>query len=197
MLTFPTVYTICMGMVATVESPAEFKRLKPRALTTGKGNLTPDQKIQARTLYLVGNLGPKDISAKLSCDYRSVTQLISNAGWAKLRNKNWLKAEAEVTSIVEKDIAEVSQRIAVESEELTVGSLRVLRESIAKGCAKDMQMASGAARNLVDIFRKCRGMDLKQDNNQGTSTNVNMFVFATPAAPKAEKNVTPAAVQIT
>jgi len=182
-------------MVATVESPAVFK-LKPRAMNLGKSYMTPDQKIQARTLYLVGNLGPKEIAAKLGAPHKSIELLISRSGWSKMRNANWNKTGEEIAAKVEADIAQVSQRIAVESEELTIGSLQVLRNSIATGNAKDMQMASGAARNLVDIFRKCRGMDNKVETNQGSSTNVNMFVFATPAAAKTERNVTPNPVQI-
>lgn len=182
-------------MIATVESPAV--KLKQRKWNYGPaGTLTPDQKIQARTLYLVGNQGPKQIAASLGVPSKPVEQLISRAGWSKIRNANWQKSEAEVVAKVEDDIAQVTQRIAVESEELTLGSLKVLRDSVARGCAKDMQMASGAARNLVDIFRKCRGMDNKVETNQGSSTNVNMFVFATPAAAKTERNVTPNPVQI-
>ena len=180
-------------MIATVESPA----IKPtRQLAPGKGFLSPDQKIQARTLYLVHNLGPKEISEKTGGNYNSICDLITTRGWAKLRNKNWQKAEAEIVALVDKDVADVSQRLAVESEELTFGSLRVLRNSIATGNAKDMQAASGAARNLVDIARRCRNLDNKANEPTGTSTNVNLFVFNTPIQTKTEKNVTPSPAQI-
>jgi hypothetical protein len=178
-------------MIATVETPA----VKPRKLDFGRGAMTPDQKIQARTLYLVGNLGPKEISKKLGVPFRSVELLVSRAGWSKLRNANWAKAEAAIVAKVEADVAEVTQRIAVESEELTVGSLRVLRASIDAGNAKDMQMASGAARNLVDIARKCRGLDnnrLDQAAGNG-SANVNLFFINHPQHTKPELNVTPKA----
>jgi hypothetical protein len=64
-----------------------------------------------------------------------------------------------------------------------------------------MQAASGAARNLVDIARRCRNLDNKATEPTGSSTNVNMFVFATPAATKMDtekplKNVTPAAISV-
>jgi hypothetical protein len=178
---------------------------------SGQGYLSVDQKIKIRTLYLVGNLGPKEISDQLGCNYKATKMLITNAGWAKIRGKKWEKAEATVTAIVEKDLAEVSQRIAVESEELTLGSLNLLRGSLAPGSpefeslpiekklrtmesrAKIAQAASGAVRNLIGVSRTCRGMDAKVEQQSGSSTNVNMFVFATPAATKAEKNVTPSA----
>ena len=181
-------------MVATVETPCV--GTTKRSLAPGQGFLSPDQKIQARTLYLVHNLGPKEISERLGCNWKALTNLINHRGWAKLRNKNWIKAEAEVVAIVENDVAETAQRIAIESEELTIGSLNVLRNSIATGNAKDMQAASGAARNLVDIARRCRNLDNKAAEPTGSSTNVNMFVFATPAAAKTERNVTPNPVQI-
>jgi hypothetical protein len=181
--------TIGGAMVATVETPCV--GTTKRSLAPGQGFLSPDQKIKARTLYLVHNKGPKEISEMLSCNWKALTNLINHRGWAKLRNKNWIKAEAEVVAIVENDVAETAQRIAIESEELTIGSLNVLRNSIATGNAKDMQAASGAARNLVDIARRCRNLDNRVETNQGTSTNVNMFVFAAPATVKAEKNITP------
>jgi DNA-binding CsgD family transcriptional regulator len=176
-------------MIATVESPA----IRPRQFSAGAGHLTPKQKIEIRTLYLVHNLGATEIAKRLGCNLKATSNLITHAGWTKIRSKNWLKAEADVSAIVENDVAQVSQQIAVESEELTLGSLNILRRSIAEGNAKDMQMASGAARNLVDIFRKCRGMDNKATEPTGSSTNVNMFVFATPAVAKTERNVTPSA----
>ena len=176
---------------ATIERPSG--ATTARSLAPGQGFLSPEQKIQARTLYLVHNLGPKEISQKLNANYKSVCDLIVTRGWAKLRNKNWQKAEAEILAIVDKDVADVSQRLAIESEELTFGSLRVLRNSIATGNAKDMQMASGAARNLVDIARKCRNLDNKLDQPTGSSTNLNMFVFNSPIQTKIEKNVTPTA----
>jgi len=199
------------SMVATVESPAI---LRPRQYMSGQGYLSVDQKIKIRTLYLVGNLGPKEISDQLKCNYKAAKMLITNAGWAKIRGKKWEKAEAIVTDIVEKDLAEVSQRIAVESEELTLGSLNLLRSSLSPGSpefenlpiekklrtmesrAKIAQAASGAVRNLVGVSRTCRGMDNKATEPTGSSTNVNLFVFATPAAAKTERNVTPNSVQI-
>jgi hypothetical protein len=194
-------------MVATVESPAI--ALRPRQYHYSGGKLSVDQKIRIRTLYLTGNLGPKEISDQLKCDYKSTRALISDAGWAKIRGKKWERAEAEITAVVEKDMAEVTQRIAIESEELAMGSLVLLRQSLAPESpdvaalpiekklrfmserAKTAQAASGAARNLVDIARRCRNLDNKPAEQTGNSTNVNLFVFNQPASTKAEKNVTP------
>ena len=200
-------------MVATVESPAVGACSRQYSYTGGC--LSPEMKVKIRTLYLVGQLSPKQISDQLKCNYKATRNLVAQSGGTKIRGKKWEKAAAEVAAVVENDMAEVTQRIAVESEELTVSSLNLLRQSLAPGSpefenlpiekklrfmserAKTAQAASGAARNLVDIARRCRNVDNKVETNQGTSTNVNMFVFATPAATKAEKNVTPTAVQIT
>lgn len=181
------------------------------------GLLSADQKIRIRTLYLVGQLSPKEISDQLKTNRKATSNLICQSGWSKIRGKKWEKASAEIEAVVEQEMSQISQRIAVESEELTVGSLKLLRDSLAPGSpefenlpiekklrfmserAKTAQAASGAARNLVDIARRCRNLDNKVETNQGASTNVNMFVFATPAAPKPltePKNVTPSAVQI-
>ena len=181
------------------------------------GLLSADQKVRIRTLYLVGQLSPREISNQLKTDYKATSNLICQSGWSKIRGKKWEKAEAEIEAVVAQEMSQISQRIAVESEELTVGSLKLLRESLAPGSpefeqlpiekklrlmserAKTAQAASGAARNLVDIARRCRNLDNKANEPIGTSTNVNMFVFATPAATKQEKelkNVTPSPAQI-
>ncbi len=198
-------------MVATVESPA-IAPSRPRQYSYSGGKLSAEQKLRIRTLYLSHNLGPKEISDQLKCDYRATRAIISTAGWAKLRGKRWEKAEAEVNNVVEKDLAEVSQQIIVNSEELTHGSLELLRQSLAPDSpemaalplekrlkfmadrAKTAQMASGAARNLVDIARRCRGLDNKVEQSTGTITNVNLFMIK--GTDRQEKNVTPSSIAI-
>lgn len=143
-------------------------------------------------------MSPKQISEVIGCDKQVIYDLSNRRGWSKLRAKAWSKADKEMTDCLSNEIAQVSHEIATESEELTFGTLQMLRESIDNRNAKDAQAASGAARNLVDIARRSRGLD--SNNQQSTASNgsVNFFVLqelpAVPALPvsKPELQVNPA-----
>jgi hypothetical protein len=60
--------------------------------------------------------------------------------------------------------------------------------------AKTAQMASGAARNLVDIARKCRGLDNKLEQATGSTVHLNFFSLGKTEVP--QKNVTPKPIEI-
>lgn len=150
--------------------------------------------MRVRTLYLIKDEPPGVIAKTLGVDRQIIYDLVSKRGWAKMREKVWAKADAQITA----DLEQVSHAIATESEELTFGTLQMLRESIDQRDAKSAQMASGAARNLVDIARRSRGQD---QQIQGGSTGGNMNFFVLQGVPQADKpardpvNVTPATAE--
>jgi hypothetical protein len=188
-------------MVAATDQP----QLKPRKNAQGHSKrgtywqITPSIEAQARTMYLVRDMPPAAIASALEIKVEAVYFLANHRGWAKMRRQTWGKADAEVQTRMANDVSRVMSGIALESEELTVGSLQLARESIAAKDAKGLSMSSTAIRNLVEVSRRIRGLDVQQA--QGSGGSVNFFVLgALPQRAEASqgdmKRVEPAEHQV-
>jgi len=155
--------------------------------------INPAVEAKARTLYLVRGMPPSAVAAELGVQPKAISDLASRRGWCKVRREVWQESDKASQAALSADVSRVMQGIALESEELTVGSLQLARESIEAKDAKSLSMSSSAIRNLVEVSRRIRGLDQQQTGLLGG--NVNFFVLQ--GVPQADKptrepvNVTP------
>ena len=102
------------------------------------------------------------------------------------------RADAQIERVVE--------ATAILSEDLQLRSLNFCSELLNEKDAKGLQMASGAARNFVQISRLCRRLDTQPggnfQNGSGPQTTL-VFVGDMPRAARAEpKPVTEVSAQV-
>jgi hypothetical protein len=180
-------------MVAeTAPMPAK----RPRKPSFGPGSPIPiSTKLSVRSFYLLQGLKPSQIAPMVGLSAQQVANLAIREGWSKERTKR--KAEKESKALERQDarageeIERIHQAIAIRGEELSVKTLDhcadLLSESVID--AKNLQMASGAARNFVQIARMSRGLDRtasgSQSQPQGNSVNL-IFVGALERATPKE-----------
>jgi hypothetical protein len=194
-------------MVAQVDSPASGTRTrKPRAPTVQIPLVT---RTQVRNLYLTHCLPHKEIADRTGLKLDAVKNLIFRERWANLKVKLNKKAQESAVACAEASLTEIVQAVAMETEELTLGTLakaKVTLERTDRDAARDLQAYSQAAKNFNGIMREARNLNASANQGEGATVNV-MFVGAlprssqrsvtnvTPAAPQSEASVVPASGQ--
>ena len=139
-------------------------------------------RLSIRSLYVVHGRQPKDIALALNLKAQQVSNIIHREGWTALRPKKPTqrqeKLEIAIREREQADVARVVEATALLSEDLSLRSLNYCSELLDAKDPKGLQMASGAARNFVQIARMSRGLDSKRDTgaDQSAQLNVNLFL---------------------
>lgn len=146
-------------------------------------------KLTVRSLYLVQGQGIAQIWPLVGLTYQQVKNMVAREGWSKERNApGKLKPESEKSQVEELQLAHaqaevkrIHESIAIRTEELSVRTLDHCSEILDKRPAdmdKALQMASGAARNFVQIARMSRGLDARRSESAGNdgAPSVNVFL---------------------
>lgn len=151
------------------------------------GNTIPMAvKLTVRSLYVLQGLKPAQIAPMCGLAPQQVANLARREGWTALRNgKKEAKEQKSIAlqdARASEDVARVVEAVAIRSEELSVRTLDRCSEILKSGgedSDKKLQMASGAARNFVQIARMSRGLDARTNPNGNggfNQLNVNLFV---------------------
>ncbi len=157
------------------------------------GNRIPESiRLTVRSLYVVQGVQVAQIANTLGLKPQQVRNLVVREGWTKLRDKKGPRKqelEAKLLARAQDDINRVVEATAILSEDLSLRSLNLCGEYLDAKDAKSLQMASGAARNLVQIARMSRGMDQRNgpQNSSGDAVPQTLiFVGALERAVKPE-----------
>lgn len=150
----------------------------------GPGNPIPlAVRMTVRALYVVQGLKPAQIGPMVHLSATQVQNLVRTSGWSKLRAEKSAQKESKAIALqdarADVDVQRVVDATAMLSEDLSLRSLNLCSELVDKKDAKGLQMASGAARNFVQIARMSRGLDARTNGNGGggvNQLNVNLFV---------------------
>jgi hypothetical protein len=144
--------------------------------------------VQAKALYVVKGMAVKLISDQLSIDSRKLSNLVVRLGWKKERDRRFTRYEALALSTAQDANAAFLESMALQSEELAEDGMQMAREVVTRRdeyAAKDFASATQGVKNLVEVFRKVRGID-------GGTTGAGMtigaiYLNAQPAAPRPLK----------
>ncbi len=167
------------------------------------GNRIPEAiRLTVRSLYVVQGLQSAQIAKTLGLKPQQVRNLCVREGWSALRAKKGPRKqqlEAKLLARAQDDQNRVVEATAILSEDLQLRSLNLCGEYLDAKDAKSLQMASGAARNFVQISTMLRnpaqrGAIPGQSGGNGGATLI--FVGAlertTPKELKAAELVQPA-----
>ncbi len=150
-------------------TPAKKPRSKP---AFGPGNPIPlPVKLTIRSMYVLQGLQPAQIAPLIHLTPLQVANMVRREGWSKLRGEK--REQKESSAIARQDarageeISRIHEAAAIRGEECMVKTLDhcanlVSAEAIDE---KALQMASGAARNFVQVARMLRGMDSRGPAN--------------------------------
>lgn len=180
-------------MVAeTTPSPVSAPTKRPRK--TVPFRLPEQTRHSVRALYVVRGLSPAQIALAVNLTPEQVRNLISREKWTALRakgeNGRKSKIEAETLARADDDVKRTVEAVAILSEDLTLRSLNLCSEQLDAKDAKGLQMASGAARNFVQIARMSRGLDSRAQNSPGNGANAgSATVIFVGELPRAEKRI--------
>ncbi len=180
---------------------AETAQSAPAKPKPNHANRFPEAtRLTIRSLYVVQGRAPAEIALALSLKPQQVRNLVIREGWTQLKAKRAdsrkQKGEAALLARAESDVQRVVEATAILSEDLSLRSLNYCSELLDSKDAKSLQMASGAARNFVQIARMSRGLDSRgPQNSPGNGAQAGatlIFVGALErTTPKAEpKQVT-------
>ena len=147
----------------------------------GRGNRIPESlRLAIRSFYVVQGLGPAEIAPMVRMAPLQVRNLIAREKWAPLRAAKQKVRESKMIQLQDarasEDVARIVEAVAIRSEELSVRSLDFCGELLDAKDAKGLQMASGAARNFVQISRLSRGLD-RGDASGGAGGKPSVSVF--------------------
>ncbi len=118
-----------------------------------------EEKLRARTLYLVKRWTPAEIAEKLAKEPRQISNLVNHMGWAKLRRIAEEKAAAASEEDAMTSAREFVESVAIRSEELTERGFDMVESAADSGDAKGFAMAASGTKTLVSLARQARGMD--------------------------------------
>lgn len=152
-------------MVADSITPSERKYYPPATVA------------KARALYVVKGASLSEISAKLAVPMGTLSNWAAKAYWTADRDKRQQAIETTILARTEDSNVAFMTSVKTQAEELTEDSFQVARDAVASGQAKELQMASGAIRNFVDVYRTAAGMN---DKNQGQTINIGQFFVNAP-----------------
>ncbi len=135
-------------------------------------------KLKARSLYLIHGLPYAEIGKQTGMKPQAVRNLAFYEGWTKTKAQTKAALIKRADARDQVTIDEVSEAIAIESEEIAMSGLnrsRQAAESDGKDAAKDFQAWTGGARNLVNIARACRGLDGRGGASEAGCGVTNIF----------------------
>lgn len=118
--------------------------------------------VQAKALYVVKGMNPKDIGEKLGVDPRKISNFASRNGWTKERARKLTRLENLAVASAQDANAAFLESMALQSEELAEDGMQMARETVTRRdeyAAKDFASTTQGVKNLVEIFRKVRGLD--------------------------------------
>lgn len=169
------------------------------------GNRIPEAiRLTVRSLYVVQGLQSAQIAKTLGLKPQQVRNLCVREGWSALRAKKGPRKqqlEAKLLARAQDDQNRVVEATAILSEDLQLRSLNLCGEYLDAKDAKSLQMASGAARNFVQISTMLRnpaqrGAIAAQGGNGTTLIFVGALERTTPKEVKpadaVEVSATPA-----
>jgi hypothetical protein len=139
---------------------------------------------QARALYVLKGMPRSEIAAKLNLPPDTVSRLVSRHGWAKELKARLARFESQQLANANDANAAFLESMALQSEELAEDGMQMAREFVQRRddyAAKDFASATQGVKNLVEIFRKVRGID-----GAGQSAGVAIgavYINAQPARP--------------
>lgn len=175
-------------MVAATQAPTT----KPPRLST-PNRFSEVQRATIRRLYIVAGQSPAQIAFALSLKPQQVRNLVSREGWLSLKSgkdKTRKKLlDEKVLAHAQADQNRVVEASAILAEDLQLSSLNLCAEYVSAKDPKSLQMASGAARNFVQISTMLRnpvkaGAAIAQGG--GSTTNLIFVGTLERAQPKAE-----------
>ncbi len=187
-------------MVAETQPPAVLPAKPPR-MSTGN-RFSEVTRATIRRLYIVAGHNPAQIAIALSLKPQQVRNLVAKEGWARLKAG---KADSRKQQINDKLLARaqedqnrVVEASAILAEDLQLSSLNLCAEYVTAKDPKSLQMASGAARNFVQISTMLRN-PAQRGAIPGPSGNGTTLIFVGAlerAQPKELKQVEPAAIEV-
>lgn len=181
------------------ESPA-----KPPRLST-PNRFSEVQRATIRRLYIVAGQSPAQIAFALSLKPQQVRNLVSREGWLSLKSgkdkTRKKQLDEKVLARAQEDQNRVVEASAILAEDLQLSSLNLCAEYVSAKDPKSLQMASGAARNFVQISTMLRNPAQRGAiaGQPGGGASVNLiFVGALERAqPKELKQAEPVNVSAT
>ena len=156
------------------------------------GHIPEALKLQVRSLYVLHGYAPIQIAQMLQLTADQIYRLVSRNGWNRLKEERGRRKEAAQDARAQADVAKVQEVVAIRAEELTVRSLDLCSDFLDTKDAKNLSMASTAARNLSEITRKSRGLD-QVAAVQVNAQNVQLNTFLARGE-RVMHNVTPTAI---
>jgi len=187
-------------MVAETQPLPPVKR--PRKLVPFR--LPESTRLSVRSLYVVHGMQPSQIALAVNLSCQQVRNLISREKWTALKLQRQAsrenRTEREQLARADVDCKRVVEATAILSEDLSLRSLNLCSEYLDTKDAKSLQMASGAARNFVQIARMSRGLDRPAAGSgsqpAGSTTNLIFVGTLERSAPKAEPKQAEAVIDI-
>ena len=149
---------------------------------------------QAKALYTIKGLSGPQIALKLGVPTGTIQSLIRRGAWSADRQRRMQLYERTVLSRAEDANAAFLESMATQSEELAEDGMQMAREVVHRRddfAAKDFASATQGVKNLVEIFRKVRGID---GSSGGAGVTIGaMFINAQSAPQRPLKNADSAA----
>ena len=118
--------------------------------------------VQAKALYVVKGLPIKETAERLGISRDKLARYVSRKGWVKERQRRLHRFENLVLTGAEDANAAFLESMALQSEELAEDGMQMARETVLRRdefAAKDFASATQGVKNVVEIFRKVRGID--------------------------------------
>ncbi len=153
-------------------------------------------RLKAKNLYVGQMASASTVAAACGLTEKQVYNLSDREGWTKLRMETKSRLEQSVNARTQAAITELTEHIADETAELSLGTLAKAKRTLERDdefAAKDLQAYSVAAKNFVGLYRQAKQLDVAAAGDGATSnTIVFMGDFVRASTPETEpRNVTP------
>ena len=149
---------------------------------------------KARALFVVKGMSITQISEKMDVPQGTLANWSAKGLWAAERDKRVESFQNTVFAHAEDENAAFLSSVKTQAEELTEDAFQVARNAVDRDSAKELQMASGAIRNFVEVYRVGAGLD--QRNGSGNTVNIgSIFCQMAPLEKQAEPVSTDTAQQ--
>lgn len=149
------------------------------------------EKLRARTLYLVKGWTPSEIAEELGKEPRQISNLVNHQGWAKARREAEEKAAAKAENAAISNAQAFVESVAIRSEEMADRGFDLAEKAAAGEDFKGFAMAASGTKTFVGLTRQALGMDSQSAG--GISITVNAIhgepieVQAKPVEETAQK----------
>lgn len=158
------------------------------------GHIPQPSIVQAKALYVVKGLSPRNIAPKVGLTAKQVQNLVSRYGWTPEREERIKRYEAKSMATTSDENTAFLESMASQSEEIAEDAMRMARReanSRGKFAPKNLQASTQSVKNLVDVYFKARRID---SSSGGNTLNIGSLFVNTSPIPRTETPVIPVLV---